>query len=274
MYKDILVYADASKASQIRFAAASLLAKSFKAHVTALHVSVPPYIPVDVGAAGVPPEVIEWQEEFEEDQATAARKAVETFRKNARVDVEFRSIRGDMATAVTMSSRYADLIVVSQPDAAAGEQPTVDDLPETAILSAACPALITPRAGRVTSIGKRVLVAWNNTREAARTLSDAIPLMSGAQSVTLLEINAEHSAFDKQGRIDVVKHLARHKIKAKVVTATAKDVGAAILTRAKSLKADLIVMGGYGHSRLREFVLGGVTAHVLKNTTVPVLMSH
>ena len=103
------------------------------------------------------------------------------------------------------------------------------ELAETLVIGSSRPVLIVPRYGRFDSVGQRVLVAWNNTREAARTLGDAIPLMSGAQSVTLLEVNAENSAFDKRGRVDVVQHLGRHKIKAKVVTDAITGAGWVVL---------------------------------------------
>src|SRR5262249_44560338 len=123
------------------------------------------------------------------------------------------------------------------------------------------------------TVGERVLVAWAHSREATRAVHDALPLLKLAKSVTVMEVNPEP---DHLGGADIALHLTRHGVKAEVASTTSGDInnGDAILSRAADLTADLLVMGGYGHSRLREFAFGGVTRHILEHMTLPVLMSH
>jgi nucleotide-binding universal stress UspA family protein len=114
-------------------------------------------------------------------------------------------------------------------------------------------------------------VAWNATRQAARAVHDAMPFLEAAAKVTALTINA-----DEDPAADLARHLARHGVKAEASTLKSDDVevGALLLSRAADLSADLLVMGAYGHSRLREVVLGGATREIFRSMTVPVLMAH
>jgi nucleotide-binding universal stress UspA family protein len=140
------------------------------------------------------------------------------------------------------------------------------------------PVLIEPCACRVDTVGKNVLVAWSGTREAARTVGDALPLLRSAEAVTVFSVGPTSSVrgHDDGRGIDLANHLARHDVRAKALHLASDhiDVSDLILSQAKDLRCDLIVMGGYGHSRTRELILGGVTRGVLQHMTVPVLMSH
>jgi nucleotide-binding universal stress UspA family protein len=125
-------------------------------------------------------------------------------------------------------------------------------------------------------VGERVLVAWNGTRESTRAVHDALPMLVRAHSVAVMEVNPKPDETPRIAGADMATHLARHGVRAEVssIVADEIDVGDAILSRGADLGADLVVMGAYGHSRLREFAFGGVTRHVFKHMTVPVLMSH
>jgi len=138
------------------------------------------------------------------------------------------------------------------------------------------PVLIVPRYGTFETVGERVLVAWNGSREATRAVHDALPLLKLASSVTVLSIDPEHDTGDRIPGADIALHLARHGVAAEGMSTVGLDisVGDLLLSRAADLGADLIVMGAYGHSRVRELVLGGATRHILQHMTVPVLMSH
>jgi nucleotide-binding universal stress UspA family protein len=131
-----------------------------------------------------------------------------------------------------------------------------------------------PYIGAVDGIGERVIVAWNASREAARAVADAMPILDGAREVEVF-IASDNDIGDLPGA-DIAAHLARHGIDVTVYETPANNVsiGDALLNRASETGADMIVMGGYGRSRFREFVLGGVTRHMLQHMTVPVLMSH
>jgi nucleotide-binding universal stress UspA family protein len=273
-YKDILVYADSDKAGEKRLDLAANLASPHKSHVVALHVSTPPYMPAIAGAE-IPIELITAQEEYQRQQAEAARQAVERVRQRSGVDFEWRLAAGELAGTALLHSRYADLVVIGQASSEEDDPLETDILPESIIFGAGRPALIVPRYGNFLKCGERVLIAWKRTRESARAVHDALPLLTRAKSVLVMEINPDQGDKHIAGA-DIALHLARHGVKADVSSTVASeiDVGNAILSRASDVGADLLVMGAYGHSRLREFVFGGVTLEVLRHMTVPVLMSH
>jgi nucleotide-binding universal stress UspA family protein len=137
---------------------------------------------------------------------------------------------------------------------------------------------VIPFAGDFPVIGEHVLVAWNASREATRAVADALPLLSRARAVTVLAINPRHG-IGGHGDVpaaDIALHLARHGVRAEAAHTIATDIpdAEALLSYAADIGADLIVAGGYGHSRARELVFGGVTRSLLKEMTVPVLLSH
>lgn len=274
-YKDILVYADASKAAPVRLDVAALVAATFKAHLTALHVQLAPYVPVDFGA-GVPAALLEWQEKFMTENAENARDAVAAAQRRSGQDIEYRLIKGEIVPAALLHARYADLVVVSQSGQSAEEMSPADDLPETLVMGSGRPTLVVPRYGKFPKLGERVLVAWSRTRESTRAVHDSLPFLIRAKSVTVMEVNPKHQDAPHIAGADIALHLARHNVKAEVASTTASDieVGDAILSRAADLGADMLVMGAYGHSRMREYAFGGVTKHILDHMTVPVLMSH
>jgi nucleotide-binding universal stress UspA family protein len=274
-YKDILVYADGGKSSSARFDVAAAMAEAHDAHLTALHVSIPPYVPADLGG-GIPAAVIDWQEEFQAEKADEAKKAVDAACRRSGKTIEYRLVRGDLNAVALLHSHYADLVVLSQAATEADEQSQSDALPEEIVLGAGRPTLVVPRAGTFKHVGSNVLIAWSRTRESARAVHDALPILKLAASVTVMEVNPTLSGPRHVAGADIAAHLARHGVKADVSSIAAADieVGDAILSRAADLGADLLVMGAYGHSRFREVVLGGVTRHILANMTVPVLMSH
>jgi nucleotide-binding universal stress UspA family protein len=136
--------------------------------------------------------------------------------------------------------------------------------------------IVVPYIQRAGLTLNRVMACWDGSRCAARAISDAMPLLLKAKTVDLITIVGETGKSDEIAGADIAKHLARHDIKIELrrVSAGHIDVANNLLSLAADLSADFLVMGGYGHSRLREFVLGGATRGVLKSMTVPVLMSH
>lgn len=179
---------------------------------------------------------------------------------------EWRPITG--LKELALHARYADLTIVGQ--ASPG---TSDHVTET-LMRVGRPILAVPRHGRYPRIGQRVLVAWNASREATRAVFDSLPLLAGAANVTVMTMDAADE--DRVPGADIGLTLARHGIKVDVVHSTLGDIdaGNALLSRAADQGADLLVMGAFGHSPLREKVLGGATRHILDHMTVPVLLSH
>jgi nucleotide-binding universal stress UspA family protein len=187
---------------------------------------------------------------------------------------EWRVAEGMTAEHVTAAARYADLVVLGQADpegTGRGAALLLDD----AIFYSGRPVLVVPHAGDFADIGRRVLVGWKAGREASRALHDALPLMAGAEKVTVLSVNPGGPPDHLPGAA-IARHLARHGITAEAARADVAEVGDGdvLLNAAADLGADLLVAGAYGHSRLRELVLGGVTNTLLSRMTVPVLFSH
>jgi nucleotide-binding universal stress UspA family protein len=273
-YKTILVHADAGVRTPVRLAVAAEIATRFEAHLIGLNavsaMLLPGYVAAEGGAV-----LAEAQARAFEAQSQRARtlfdKAVAATGLTTR---EWRVSEFDAAAAITQHARYADLVVIGQPDAA--DQSGVDTaFAEATVLGAGRPVLMVPFAGPVKSVGQRVLVAWNATREAARAMTDAIPLLRRAAAVKILAINP--GPLDGAlPAADIALYLARHGVRAEAVAdrQSEVDVGNELLSRAADFDSDLIVMGAYGHSRLREIVMGGATRTILSSMTVPVLMSH
>ena len=178
--------------------------------------------------------------------------------------------------AVVRHGRYSDLVVVGQADTGTLVAGVANDFPQQVLLHAGSPVLVVPYAGLFRSVGGRVLVAWKDTREAARALRDSLPLLRRADRVTMIEIAVAAVAPPVDDTLDAAAAwLASHDVAIKAHREIAlADVGDQLLSRAAELDADLIVCGGYGHSRLREWVLGGTTRHLLEHMTVPTLLSH
>jgi nucleotide-binding universal stress UspA family protein len=145
-------------------------------------------------------------------------------------------------------------------------------------MQAGRPVLVYPYAGKFDAAPKHVLISWNASREATRAVTDAIPFLRAAQKVTVLAINPKTSA-EGHGDIpaaDIALYLSRHGVKAEAMAdpAVQIDIGNYLLSRAADLSVDMIVMGAYGHARMRELVFGGVTQTIMREMTVPVLLSH
>jgi nucleotide-binding universal stress UspA family protein len=180
------------------------------------------------------------------------------------------------AEAVMEQGYAADLIIASQSDPE-WEYNLLLDFPDRLAVESGRPTLIVPHAGRFPRVGTRAIVAWNGKREAARAVFDALPLLKGAEAVRIVCVNpGKHQAAGHVPGADIAATLARHGVKCEAsqsVTAGI-EVGDDLLNRAADFSADLLVMGCYGHSRFREFVLGGASNKILRTMTVPVLMSH
>jgi nucleotide-binding universal stress UspA family protein len=276
-YKTLLVHVDGGARAPVRIDVAARLARRFDAHLIGLHaltvVKLPGYARVAMeGGAGI--------EEFQAKAATeAARQAEQIFSRGVNAvglsKTEWRASRGDAAEVAPIHARYADLVVVGQPNPS-DESGVEPELAERLVLAAGRPVVVVPYAGTFAEIGRRVLVAWNAGREATRALTDAIPMLREAKEAHVIAFNPVGAPHGEVPGADIGLYLARHGIKVNVSQQTAEDVdvGNQLLSRAADLDADLIVMGAYGHSRMKELVLGGVTRTVLESMTVPVLMSH
>jgi len=277
-YRDLLVQVDDTRGCADRVAFAIDFAARHDAHLTGLYV-VAEASPAAF-AQGFPPDLmIELQREARArtdaalgrfgEAAARSRIAYET-----RVD---RVLYTEIVDAIATNARYADLAILGQhdpDDPASGPR----YLPEEVVLGCGRPALVVPYIGPAKTFGERVVVAWSASREAARAVNDALPLLTRARQVAVVSVNPRPWPFahGEEPGADIGLHLARHGVKVDVQRIEASDIDPAnaILSHVADQSADLLVMGAYGHSRLREFVLGGVTRTILREMTVPVLMSH
>ncbi len=276
-YRTIVVHIGADARRKERLDIASGLAAAFDAHLVGLFALTELMVPFAVGGnAGA---VIDAEQRWRDDVAKEAKRDFDAAVARAGVQKSEwrRSDRGALG-AMRLSARYADLAVVGQhdPDRSAEERMPgffVEDL----VLSAGRPVLAVPYAGHFASVGSRVLVAWNTSREAARAITDSLPLLQRARSVEVVAFEPQRGGADHGAEpgADIALYLARHGVKVTAARQQAGiDVGSQILSRAADTDADLIVMGAYGHSRGRELVLGGATRSLLEAMTVPVLMAH
>lgn len=274
-FRSILVHVDVTERGKRNLAAAISLADSYDTHVTGLYVKPPTSLP-SYASVHVPPEVFEM---IEKDQEKLVESAEKTFKEAmAAAGREDRSdwhyAAGPVAETIAQVGRCSDLIVIGQEDenvdiAAYGE------VPDDVVIAAGRPVLVVPYTGITSTLGDRILVAWDHSRESARAVADALPFLKRASSVSVVSVDPDHDEGDVPGA-DLARYLSEHKIKAMVNRFTDKDLAVddVLLNQAADGGADMLVMGAYGHSRLREMVLGGVTRHILDHMTVPVLMSH
>jgi len=274
-YKTIVVDLEPAKRRAERLELAFGVAEVFNSHVVGLHAPGLPYLPTPGLVEG---SSMLLQMENERRKQAAERAEAEFRAVSATRKAEWRHAKGDPVRAMTLSARYADLLVLAQADPYNRE---FDDRSPSysadVVLSSGRPVLFVPYAGRFGKLGGRILVAWNSSREAARAVSDALPFLEHAHRVEIVAFDPQKGGDHGEAPgHDISLYLSRHGVKAVAAeqSGTGLDVGAQILSRAADMEADMIVMGCYGHSRVRELALGGATRTLLESMTVPVLMSH
>jgi nucleotide-binding universal stress UspA family protein len=279
-YQTILVHCNAGKKVSLHLGVAAELAQRFGSVFVGLHAQPPfetrAFTDVSFSMVYMTPVYRAYEENAKADRA-ASRSAFDKAIKGLQLSSEWRVVDDYPDEALIIASRYADLLVVGQatPDNA---PETPAHLPESVALATGRPVLVVPQVGAERPPGKKVMLCWNASRESARAAWDALPFLKAADEVIVMIVEPRASAngHGEEPGADVATWLARHGVTVTVQRETAadSDVGNVILSRAADLDIDLIVMGAYGHSRLRELVMGGVSRTLLASMTVPVLMSH
>ncbi len=275
-YRDLLLILDNTRGASTRTQAALEFAKQHGSTIDALHLSMKQEIPGYV-AAEITTDVLSMRDEAIAKETASAEQSFRAACETAGVKGRFGHMTGspgDLADATIASGRLSDLVVLGQPD---------DDeggwlgpwLLESVLLGCGRPVLLVPYIGTHERVGQKVLVAWDGGREAARAVGDALPLLMTAESVTVVSVNRD-SDSQRPGTAAITEHLKRHGVPASNHDAKIEDLSAAdyMLNRASDEGADLLVMGAYAHSRIRELVLGGMTRRMLKHMTIPIFMSH
>lgn len=275
-YKTILVHADLSVHAPARIRLAAAIARAAQAHlIGAAMTGISRFVYGD-SAIDLERSVVASYVDTLHEHARHALGQFEAVAREAGVaSYEARLVTDDPEGGLVLLSRFADLVVLSQTDPGHQVTGVVRDLPEYVMLNVARPVLIVPYAGQFERLDGNALVAWDASLEASRALGNALPLLCQASSVTIAQFNAGDSTGLAAEAADLVAWLGRHGVAAQVLEQrTAIDEGNALLSLAADRQAGLIVMGGYGHTRFRELLLGGVTKTVLECMTAPVLMSH
>jgi nucleotide-binding universal stress UspA family protein len=268
--RSILVHVDAGPYARARLELAAALGRAHEADVIALYAVTPVFVEMAFNVAmGAPPQALI---DIDESRLSSARQLVAAVAAESGVPIEWRAAPEGPEHSTIAHALCADLVLLGQPDRARRDTGVLPDFVPWVVTGSGKPAIVVPYIGARAAPFGHVLVAWKGTREAARALAASIPLLRRAQNVSVAtDLDTPQSQKDL-----LLTHLRRHGVQATPVllSSDGSDAGAAILSLAADVGAELIVMGCYGHSRAREFVLGGATRTVLQSMTVPVLMAH
>lgn len=276
-YRTLLVHLDGDARCAARVESALALTQQFKGHLIGLAATgePPPPAMAEIASNG-------WAElaaRSGQERRARAQAWVDAFDAQALAarcpGVEGLVVDSDAESAVVARGRWSDLVIVSQGGPQDSGSSVSADFPQRVFMETGRPVLLIPRSPSVKTLGRRVVVGWSDTREAARALADAMPLLQAAQEVLVLNIDRPDEAGVSRLELnDLQRALMRHGVNAECQQAsTEEDYGETLLQRAQSHGADLIVMGGFGHARWAQLALGGVTRTVLGSATVPVLVS-
>jgi nucleotide-binding universal stress UspA family protein len=283
--RKILALVDGSEASRTSLRSAFLIAKSFAAHVLAVHVRVEPTQAVPFVGEGMSgalvQELIELTEREGASRAAAAREIFDRLQVAADIpkssdpaaggpSAEWAEGVGKEDDALVRLGRLADLIVVARP--ATGPDGLGDVTLSRALFETGHPVLVAGRE-QAETVGRRIVIAWNGGVQAARAITAALPFLERAEWVTVIGVGDERGHSHRLA--DVAEYLAWHGIAADThAIASRGSVGEALADAVAASGADLVVMGGYSHSRLRELILGGVSRHMLQKASSPLLLAH
>jgi nucleotide-binding universal stress UspA family protein len=275
MIKDIVVNLSPREKSDPAADYALSVARTYQAHIAGIGFAYEPVIApvvIDISA-----EIIDAQRREGMEAAQAAVQRFDSAARAANLTAETRLLNATPAGAADMFGRIGrsfDISIVRQaePDNSLIEEMII----EASLFESGRPVLIVPYIQREGVKLDRVIVCWDGSRTAARAIADAMPFLLRAKAIDVLTVSRDRDKNDEIAAADVGHHLARHGLKVEIrrIVAPDIDVASSVLSYVADASADLIVMGGYGHSRLREFILGGVTRGILSSMTVPTLMSH
>jgi len=277
-YKNILLHLDNSSGCRNRLEIAFGMARDFDAELIGLFVVptyfVPSYVEAQIS--------VDLMTDITEKALARAEETVASYRQlaeEAHVKLQTAVVEGQIIPILREHSKYSDLLILGQ------DHPEDPDnasygLADALLFEGACACLVVPHSGKLATPSKRSLLAWNASRESARALREAMPLLERANTVVVLSSEPDEGDNDLANghpHAQAVQHLLKsHGIEAISSGISDPDMNAtdAIIAQAAEMNADLIVMGAYGHARLREIILGGVTRDLLKRTSVCLLLAH
>jgi nucleotide-binding universal stress UspA family protein len=277
MIKDIAVNLSLHSSRDVAMDFAVSAAAAFNAHLVGVAFAYDPLVPMMVDMYGLPVEVIESQRIENEKAAKAAVARFDEAAQGAALSAEARIHDVPVATAPDVFAKIArrfDLSILGQPEPDKAELDRL--IVEAALFDTGRPVLVVPYIQSAGLKLDRLMLCWDGSRSAARAAADAMPFILRAGEVEVVIVASEPAKSDELPGADMAHHLARHgaRVELKRIITAETDVASTILSHAADNSADFLVMGGYGHSRLREFILGGVTRGILGSMTLPTLMSH
>jgi len=277
--REIVVFIDGRTETPVILEFAGILAQEHGARLISVFMQPEPTVtPAETFARGKGMQsVIEvHQAQLERIEADHRAQFEDIVRRHGiRPESEWRSLPY-LSSEVGVHAYYADVVVTARPESA-GETAGPPGLAESLVLSSGRPIILFPPRGTVSQV-RRILVAWNATRESIRAVADALPLLVRAEAVEVLVADHHQRRPEGHGQepgADIARHLARHgaQVEVRRLSSGGNDVGRLLLPQAATFGADLLVMGAYGHSHLREWMFGGVTRTVLYEAGLPVSMS-
>jgi len=277
-YRSFIVQVDDNDQSDLRIKVAARLARLHDAELEGVYVT-PAREMTPFTSAMLPDSVVAQRMR---DTGEAQARAEQRFRTGAAAeklaDVSWSAPAGAALDAAIMHARRADIVVAGQPLPEGEHAGFAGDLLYALLMQAGRPLLVVPHTGDYPVVGQHVLIAWKESRESARAVSDALPLLKRAEKVVVMPVSSpgDSDSGKSPSGAGIVAWLARHDVAAKLRAEVADDIdiGNLLLSRASDLGTDLLVMGAYSRARLAERVAGGVTRVILESMTVPVLMSH
>lgn len=258
--KTILVVVSGEVGYQSRLDMAFVLAKKYNASVITLYIREPSFVYIDGQSHNLNSSIIEIQENQIESHSIQVKSETVSRAAKLQIPIEWRYDDGDETKISILHARYCDLII-SSPHSA-----------KNFLFNAGVPIIIVP-SGAVCVVPYNILIAWNGSREAALATHNAIPLLNDAKSVTALYFDAPH---DFKSNANFSAHFASHDIEVdlKMLNSNGQSIGSLIIKEAILNMDDMIVMGGYGHSRFNEWILGSVTEEMIYNSAIPLFVSH
>lgn len=275
--RSLLVHVDGTPRCAARLKIARSLATDLGASLTGLFAASPPLTDLPYGYAGgaIPLQALQ---DMRAKWRSDAKAAFNSAFKGSEAKAAWAELDDDpVIYGFAQQALYADLLVLGQHDP---NDPLAQELPsdfvQSVLIDSGRPALVVPYAGDIATVGRKVLIAWKASRESARAVSAALPLLQRAEQVHVVSWPEDEPAAVRGKTLNLQRFLQLHGVESTLHQPgqPPREVGELLLSQAADLDADLMVMGCYGHSRLRQFVLGGVTRTVLRAMTVPVLMSH
>lgn len=279
-YKTLLVYLDEAEDAGVRLDAAMELAMAHVAHLSALGVSLQSYPYYAAGGE-------EFNSTFDVEEFEATCKRAADIAAKAKARLAASTVSGDtrwasheaigLTDTAARQARHADLAIAGQP--VDGPHYTLrQSVLDGALFSSGRPVLMLPAKWKPASIGRRIVVAWDGSQQASRAINDALPLIDKAEEtrVVIVDPVAGSPKFGEEPGADITAVVARHCRKAGLdrIPSGGKNIAEALLTRAMDAAADLIVMGAYGHSQIREAIFGGVSREMIHTSRLPLLLSH